>query len=265
MNAETHTVTSADGTTIAYQAYGEGPSIVIVGGATNRKEDWIELAEALAQDGFTGVTYDRRGRGDSGDTRPFAVEREVEDLAGVVEAVGAPAGLHTISGGGAVAYRAIAAGAPIASMSAFETPYRVEGAPTPPADYTDHLQELYDADRRSDMLAYFMTAGVGQPEDAVEQMKQMPFWDDLAQLGPTVLYDGLQLGGGQTPLPTELLQSIDVPVLCIASTGSPDWLRDAASAAADVVPDGTFTVLEGEFHSAPTAVVAPVLAGHHRH
>lgn len=260
----TQTATSADGTTIAYQAYGEGPAVVIVGGATNRKEDWAELAEALARDGFTGVTYDRRGRGDSGDTRPYAVEREVEDLAAVIDAVGAPAGVHTISSGGAVAYRAIAAGAPISTMSAFETPYRVEGAPTPPADYTDHLQELYDADRRSDMLVYFMTAGVGQPPEQVEQMRQMPFWDDLAQLGPTVLYDGLQLGGGQTPLPTELLQRIDVPVLSIASTGSPDWLRDAAKAAADAVPDGTFTVLDGEFHSAPTAVVAPVVAAHHR-
>jgi pimeloyl-ACP methyl ester carboxylesterase len=260
----TQTTTSADGTTIAFQTYGEGPAIVIVGGATNRKEDWVELAQALAQDGFTGVTYDRRGRGDSADTRPFAVEREVEDLVAVIDAVGAPAGVHTISSGGAVAYRAIAAGAPIASMSAFETPYRVEGAPLPPADYTEHLQALYDADRRGDMLAYFMTAAVGQPEEAVEQMRQMPFWDDLARLGPTILYDGLQLGGSQAPLPTELLRGIDVPVLCIASTGSPDWLRDAASAAADAVPDGTFTVLEGEFHNAPVPVVAPVLAAHHQ-
>lgn len=263
----TRTTTSTDGTTIAYQAYGTGPAIVTVGGATNRKEDWAELAEALAADGFTGVTYDRRGRGDSGDTRPYAVEREVEDLAAVIGAAsqqGAPAGVHTISSGGAVAYRAIAAGAPIASMTAFETPYRVDGAPTPPADYIAHLQELYDADRRSDMLAYFMTAGVGQPPEAVDQMRQMPFWADLAQLGPTVLYDGLQLGGGATPLPTDLLRGIDVPVLCLASTGSPDWLRDAAAAAADVVPDGTFTTLEGDFHQAPTHVVAPVVAAHHR-
>ena len=86
MTDETRTTTSADGTTIAYQAYGAGPTIVIVGGATNRKEDWVELAQALADDGFTGVTYDRRGRGDSGDTRPFAVEREVEDLVAVIEA-----------------------------------------------------------------------------------------------------------------------------------------------------------------------------------
>lgn len=265
MTAETRTATSADGTAIAYQAFGDGPPIVVVGGATNRKEDWVELARALAQDGFTGVTYDRRGRGQSGDVRPYAVEREVEDLVAVIEAIGAPAGVHTISSGGAVAYRAVAAGAPITTISAFETPYRVAGAPTPPADYTEHLQELYDADRGSDMLAYFMTAGVGQPQEAVDQMRQLPFWDDLAKLGPTVLYDGLQLGGGQTPLPTELLASIEVPVLCLASTGSPDWLRDAASAAADAVQDGTFTLVEGEFHAAPVTVVAPVVAAHHPH
>ena len=264
MDPQTQTTTSADGTAIAYLAYGEGAPVVIVGGATNRKEDWIELAQALANDGFTGVTYDRRGRGDSGDTRPFAVEREIEDLAAVIDAVGAPAGVHTVSSGGAVAYRAIAAGVPIATMTAFETPYRVKGAPTPPAEYTDHLQELYDADRRGDMIEYFMTAAVGQPKEAVDQMRQMPFWDDFARLGPTILYDGLQMGGGRTPLPTALLQGIDVPVLCLASTGSPDWLRDAASAAVDTVSDGTFTVLEGEFHSAPTQAVAPVVAAHHR-
>ena len=238
---------------------------MIVGGATNRKEDWVELAQALADDGFTGVTYDRRGRGDSGDTRPFAVEREVEDLVAVIETAsdGAPAGVHSISSGGAVAYRATAAGAPIATLSAFETPYRVAGAPTAPADYTDHLQELYDADRRSDMLEYFMTAGVGQPQVAVDQMKQLPFWEG-SRARPDRALRRPPARRGPDPLPTELLRSIDVPVLSIASTGSPDWLRDAASAAADAIPDATFTVLDGDFHNAAVPVVAPVLAAHHR-
>jgi pimeloyl-ACP methyl ester carboxylesterase len=258
------TTTSADGTPISVETFGQGPPVVLVGGATNRREDAAPLAQLLAGDGFTGVTYDRRGRGESGDTRPFHVDREVDDLAAVIEAVGAPAGVHTNSSGGAVAYRAVAAGVPIATMSAFETPWRVEGAPLPPADYTSHLQELYDADRGSDMLAWFMTAGVGQPPEAVEQMKRQPFWDDLARLGPTILYDGLQLGGGQTPFPTEFLAGIRVPLLCVASTGSPDWLRDAARAAAGTVPDATYTELEGEFHAVPVELLAPVLAAHHR-
>lgn len=264
MSGETRTAASADGTTIAYQAYGEGPAVVIVGGATNRKEDWVELAQALAEAGLTGVTYDRRGRGDSGDTTPYAVEREIEDLATVIAANGGTAGVHAVSSGGALANRAVAAGLPIETLSTFETPYRVGDAPKPPEDYVEHLQELYDADRSADMLEYFMTAGVGQPQEAVDQMKQMPFWDAMVPIGRTVLYDGYCLGGSQAPLPSDLLGSITTPMLCLGSTGSPDWLRRAAEAAAEAAPDARYVVLDGDFHRAPTPVLAPVLAEHHR-
>jgi alpha-beta hydrolase superfamily lysophospholipase len=110
MNGETQTTTSADGTTTAYQASGDGPTIVFVGGATQRKEDWAELVAAMSGAGFTAVTYDRRGGGDSGDTTPYAVEREVADLAAVIAANGGSAGLHGHSSGGALANRAAGAG-----------------------------------------------------------------------------------------------------------------------------------------------------------
>src|SRR5262245_14451467 len=152
MSAETQTTSSADGTTIAFQSYGDGPSVVFVGGATQRKEDWTELAEALDGAGFRAVTYDRRGRGESGDTTPYAVEREIEDLAAVISANGSAAGVHGQSSGGALANRATAAGLPITSLSTFETPYRVGDGPKPPAEYVEHLQELYDADDPSAML-----------------------------------------------------------------------------------------------------------------
>ena len=267
MSGETQTTTSADGTTIAYQSYGDGPAVVFVSGATQRKEDWTELAQVMAQAGFRAVTYDRRGRGDSGDTTPYAVEREIEDLAAVIAAVtsaGGTAGLLGQSSGGALANRATAAGLPVTTLATFETPYRVGDAPKPPADYVEHLQELYDADDPAAMLEYFMVAGVGQPQEQVDQMKQMPFWQALVPLGRTVLYDGLCLGGSQAPLPTELLGSITVPMLCLGSTGSPDWLRGGAEASAQAAPDGRFVVLEGEFHSAPASVLAPVLAEHLR-
>jgi pimeloyl-ACP methyl ester carboxylesterase len=264
VSAETQRTTSADGTTIGYQAYGEGPAIVFVSGATQRKEDWTELAEAMAEAGFRAVTYDRRGRGDSSDTTPYAVEREIEDLAAVITANADSAGIHGQSSGGALANRAAAAGLPITSMSAFETPYRVGEGPKPPADYVEHLQELYDADDPSAMLEYFMTAGVGQPQEQVDQMKQLPFWDSLVPIGRTVLYDGRCLGGSQAPLPAELLASITIPVLTLGSTGSPDWLRAGAEASAEAVPDGRYVVLEGEFHGALARLLAPVLAEHHR-
>jgi Alpha/beta hydrolase family len=263
-SGETQTTSSADGTTIAYQAYGEGPSLVLVGGATQRKEDWAELCSALSDAGVTAVTYDRRGRGDSGDTAPYAVDREIEDIAAVIAATGGSAGLHGQSSGGALANRATAAGLPVTTLSAFETPYRTPGGPTPPADYVEHLQGLYDADEPEAMLEYFMVAGVGQPQDQVDQMKQLPFWPAMVTIGRTLLYDGLCLGSSQAPVPAELLGSIDVPVLCLASTGSPDWLRAGAEASAAATPGARFVVLEGEFHGAPATVLAPVLADHHR-
>jgi len=261
---ETRTTTSADGTTIAYRAQGTGPTLVLVSGATQRKEDWADLAHALAEAGVTAVAYDRRGRGESGDTTPYAVQREIDDLAAVVAATGGRAGLHGQSSGGALADRAVAAGLPVTSLSTFETPYRVGAGPRPPTDYVEHLQELYDADQPSAMLEYFMTAGVGQSQEQVDHMKQLPFWDTLVPIGRTVLYDGLCLGGSQAPLPVELLGSIPVPVLCLGSTGSPDWLRAGAEAAAHASPDGRYVLVQGGFHSAPPQVLAPVLAAHHR-
>jgi pimeloyl-ACP methyl ester carboxylesterase len=264
MSGDVGTTTSADGTTIAYQSYGDGPALVFVSGATQRKEDWTELAQAVADAGLRAVTYDRRGRGESSDTAPYAVDREIGDLAAVISANGGTAGIHGQSSGGALCNRAAAAGLPVTSLSAFETPYRVGDGPRPPVDYVEHLQKLYDADDPSSMLEYFMVAGVGQPQEQVDQMKQMPFWQSLVPLGRTVLYDGLCLGTSHAPLPTELLGSITVPVLCLGSTGSPDWLRAGAEASAKAVPDGRFVVLEGGFHSAPASALAPVLAAHHR-
>jgi alpha/beta hydrolase family protein len=262
--SETQTTQSADGTTIAFQSVGEGPAIVFVGGATQRKEDWAELLETVAGEGFSAVTYDRRGRGDSGDTTPYAVEREIEDIAAVIAANGGSAGLHGQSSGGALANRATAAGLPVTSLSTFETPYRVGDGPRPPDDYVDHLQELYDADDPEAMVEYFLVAGVGQPQAAVDQMRQTPFWASLVPMGRTVLYDALCLGSSQAPVPTDLLGSISVPMLCLGSTGSPDWLRAGAEASAQAAPDARFVLLEGDWHTAPAAVLAPVLAEHHR-
>ncbi len=262
--SETQTTRSADGTTIAFRSAGDGPSVVLVGGATQRKEDWADLLDALSGRGLRAVTYDRRGRGESSDTTPYAVEREIDDLAAVISANGGTAGLHGQSSGGALANRATAAGLPVTALSTFETPYRVLAEPLPPADYVEHLQALYDADEAEAMLEYFMVAGVGQPQEQVDQMRTMPFWSGMVPLGRTVLYDALCLGSSRAPVPTELLASITVPMLCLASTGSPDWLRAGAEASAGAAADGRYVVLEGEFHGAPAATLAPALAEHHR-
>jgi pimeloyl-ACP methyl ester carboxylesterase len=264
MTPQTRTTGSADGTTIAYRTYGEGPALVLIGGATQRKEDWAELASLLAESGLAAVAYDRRGRGESGDTLPYAVDREIEDLAAVIETLGGAAGIHGMSSGGALANLAAAALPGVTSLSTFEPPYRVGEGPESPADYVEHLQELYDQDDPAAMLEYFMVAGVGQPQEQVDQLKRSPLWQSLLPVGRTVLYDGYCLGDSRARLPTDLLRSITVPMLCLGSTGSPPWLRAGAEASASTASTGRFVLLEGGFHGAPAADVAPLLAEHHR-
>jgi pimeloyl-ACP methyl ester carboxylesterase len=256
------TTTSADGTEIAYLTWGDGPPLVVVSGATGTKAASAELGPALAEAGFTAVAYDRRGRVDSGDTRPYAVEREIEDLTAVLTAVGdGPVAVHAQSSGAALALLAAAAGAPIRTLSVFEPPYRVDGAPPVPADYVDRLQAMYDEDRRADMLEYFLTTGVGQPQEAVDAMKQQPMWEELVRLGQTTLYDARVLG--DSAVPTDVLDRVEIPVLALGSTASIPWLPAAAQAAAAAVPDGRFQAVDGVFHNAPPEVLAPVLAAFH--
>ena len=258
--------TSADGTTIAFERYGEGPAAVVVGGAFCDRGAFRELAQALGEQGFTGVTYDRRGRGESGDTSPYAVEREVEDLTAVVQAVGAErAFAHGISSGGALVLRAAVAGAPLAAVSVLEVPYRIEGAPPAPENYIETLDAFNAAGDNEGTLRFFHTRAVGLPEEMLEGMKGSPMWDAMLALAPTVVYDGWCLGGDDQSLPTDLLGSVTVPALSIDSTGtSIPFLREAAAQVAQAIPSGQHTTLEGEFHGVPAATLAPALAAFYR-
>ncbi len=254
---------SSDGTPIAYETYGQGPVAVVVGGAFCDRGSFRDLAVALSRQGLTGVTYDRRGRGDSGDTRPYAVEREVEDLSAVIEAVGGPgatAHAHGISSGGALVLHALAAGAPVRTASMLEPPYRVEGAPPAPEDYIGTLERLEAAGDREGIVRYFHTRAVGLPEEMLEGMKGSPMWEALLGMAYTVRYDGLCIGEG-SGLPMEMLAAISTPVLVVSSTGTAmPFLPAAARAVADALPHGTYRQLEGGFHEVPTDTMAPVVA-----
>ena len=267
--APVHTATSVDGTSIAYEAYGTGPAAVIVGGAFCDRGAFRELAQALGERGFTGVTYDRRGRGDSTDTQPYAAGREFEDLAAVLGAAGsesvaragAPAYVHGISSGGALVLGALAAGVPITRASVLETPYRIEGSPPAPDDYIGTLDRLGAAGDHEGILRFFHTKAVGLPEEMLDGMRGTPMWDAMLAMAPTVVYDGHVLGGDDQSLPTGMLASITVPVLSIDSTGTPiPFLRAAAAQVAAAIPQGRHVSLEGGFHEVPTATLAPALA-----
>jgi pimeloyl-ACP methyl ester carboxylesterase len=254
-------VFSADGTGIAYERVGSGPTVVLVGGAFCDHTATAELAEALSAD-FTAVSYDRRGRGESGDTLPYDVRREIEDLTAVITAFGDRAYVHGISSGAGLCLVAAASGAPIAALSALEPPYRVTpDAPPVPADYTETLVELSSTGRRGDAVAYFMTEAVGQPPEAVDEVRRTPMWPGLEAMAHTLAYDSMCMGGStHSGVPAELA-SIPVPVLTVHSTASPNWLVAGAEAVAKTVPNGESIGLAGGFHEVPAATLAPVLAG----
>lgn len=265
--------TSADGTAIAYEAFGAGPVVAVVGGAMCVRSTFRDLAQALGERGFTGVTYDRRGRGDSADTQPYAVQREVEDLTAVIEAAGdstrsgAPVGAtvpvyaHGISSGGALVVHAVAAGVPLTAASALEIPYREPGGAPQPHDYIARLRALVAADDRAGIMRLFHVEAVGMPEELLEQMKGSEAWDAMLAIAPTVLYDGLCLGGDDVTTPHGLLGRVDVPFLTISSAGTRmPALHDAPAITARALPRGEHVELAGGFHEVPAALMAVTLA-----
>ena len=259
--------TSADGTTIAYDVWGDGPAVVIVGGAFNDRNTWVELGQALADQGLRAVSYDRRGRGDSGDTAPYAVEREFEDLRAVVDAVspGTPVFAHGVSSGGGLLLRAVDAGVPVARVAVFEPPYRIEGAPPPPENYVGTLQSYVDRDDRAGLVEYFQTQVIGLPAQMVASFRGTPMWQGLEAIAPTLVYDAHAMGGEDQSLPAGTLGRIGVPVLGVTSEGTAvPWMRQTVEVVAGAVPDGRWIRLPGAFHQVEPAVLAPVLAAFYR-
>jgi pimeloyl-ACP methyl ester carboxylesterase len=254
---------SVDGTTIAYDVWGSGPLVVIVGGAFNDRKSWAELAQEFSVHGFRAVSYDRRGRGDSGDSKRYAVEPEIDDFAAVIAAAGAdgPVFAHGVSSGGALLLRALDAGIPVARASVLETPYRIEGAPPGPENYIATLTNLVDAGDRAGLLELFHTKVVGLPIEMLEPMRGTPMWDSMLAMAPTLVYDGLALGGDDQSVPESMLSRLKVPVLAVTSTGTQTpWLAETASKVADAVPGGRFLELPGGFHQVPPPVLVPALA-----
>ncbi|GAA3435804.1 alpha/beta fold hydrolase [Kutzneria kofuensis] len=248
------TVTSKDGTSIAYERIGQGPVLALVGGAFMTRHSFGAHAQALAAE-FEVVTYDRRGRGGSTITPPYAVEREIEDLAAVVDAVGASF-VHGMSSGAALAFLAAAAGLPVRRLSGMEPPYRVAGAPPVDPTYGPILESLTEAGRYDEVVAHFMINAVGQPPEAVDQLKASPMWPDLVALAPTLVHDNAVMGDA---LPPASLSRIPVPTLVISSTGSAPFLQSASAAAASLIPDAVHVQRDGAFHDLPPETLAAAL------
>lgn len=260
--AETQTTTSADGTRIAYERTGDGPALVVVGGAWNTRQSASELAEQLAGN-FTVYTYDRRGRGDSGDTPPYAVEREVEDLQAVIEAAGGSAALFGHSSGGALALETTARSVSVTKLALYEPPYIVDGSRPPLADdYIEHLEDLVAAGKRREVVSYFMTEAVGMPPEMVEPIVESPMVESMEPIAHTVAYDGrVMLRGSMDggPLPAEWRDSVTVPTLVMDGGNSPQWAHSACRALVALLPDVTYRTLDGQDHAAAPEAIVPVL------
>ncbi|EFL38950.1 alpha/beta fold hydrolase [Streptomyces griseoflavus] len=250
-------ISSRDGTSLAYESAGRGSPVVLVSGAMSTGATVAPLAAPLAER-FRVVVYDRRGRGGSGDTAPYAVEREIEDLAALIEAVGGEAALYGVSSGGALALRAAASGLPVRRVAVYETPYAMsEDDLGERARYTERLTAALAEGRRGDAVELFLRL-TGLAEDVIQGARQSPMWAGMESMAPSLAHDDAVMGDGSVP--RGLLASIPVPVLSIAGAVSPAWMREAARAIAESVPRGTYRALEGQTHMVEPDVLAPVLA-----
>ncbi|MGW0884047.1 alpha/beta fold hydrolase [Streptomyces sp. NPDC002671] len=250
--------TSRDGTALAYEAIGQGPTVILVSGAMSTGGTVAPLAHRLA-DRCTAVVYDRRGRGASGDTAPYAVAREVEDLAALLDAVGGDAALFGVSSGGALVLEAAASGLPVRQAAVYEVPFadHLAGGAEQEARYKEQLDKALAEGRRGDAVELFLRlAGLG--EEMVRSARQSPMWAGMEAVAPSLAYDDAVMGDGL--LPRERLALVSVPVLSVAGGASPEWMHRASQAIAEAVPQGTYRVLEGQTHMVEPEVLGPVLA-----
>jgi len=251
-------VSSADGTTIAYERSGAGEPVILVGGALCVRESTGPLAKALEGD-FTVVSYDRRGRGDSGDINPYAVAREVEDLGALITALGGVAAVYGHSSGAALVVEAAASGLPITKVVLHEPPYGPDDAES--QRQSDEAGEivlrLLAEGRRTAAVQTFLTMA-GMPEDAAAHLAAEP---GMADVAPTLAYDFAVMGnasrGGTVPL--ELIGNVTQPALAVCGSASPEFMIDAARVVSKALPGGQYVELDGHHHVVPPEVLAPVL------
>jgi pimeloyl-ACP methyl ester carboxylesterase len=252
------TVTSRDGTSIAFDRSGTGPALVIVDGAMCSRQFGPSeaTAEALSAH-FTVYRYDRRGRGDSTDTPPYEVAREVEDLEALVAEAGGSAFVYGISSGAGLALEAAASGIPITRLALFEPPYTAEGGDaSQQEEETLRMAKLLGDARRGEAVELFF-AWVGLPDEAIAEMRSSPVWPALEAIAPTIAYDDKVMGDGTVP--RERAARVNVPTIVIAGGLSSEDLRRAAQEVAAAIPQAAYRTLEGQSHTASPESLAPIL------
>jgi pimeloyl-ACP methyl ester carboxylesterase len=257
-----NTVRSADGTTIAFTKAGHGRPLILVDGALCSRSfgPMPKLAGQLTSH-FTVYTYDRRGRGESGDTPPYSPDREVEDIEALAALAGEPVYLHGTSSGAALALEAAKRIPAISKLAVYEPPFIVDDTRSPiPDGYLARLSELIAAGRRGDAIKMFMRF-VGAPAIFTAVMPLVPMWGKLKAVAPTLVYDITILQDHQrgAPLTSAEWAGIKPPVLVAAGGKSPDWMTNGTRALAGALPDARYRTLPGQTHMVKPQAIAPVL------
>ena len=257
-------VTSRDGTATAFDRVGEGPALILVGGASTQRKDTTPLAEFLAPRLHRTVySYDRRGRGDSGDTAPYAVEREVEDIAALIADAGGSAYVFGHSSGAVLALEAVRLlGSAIPRLALYEPPFIVDDSRPPlPSDYVAHLNELIVAGRRGDAVEYMMTQAVGMPVEAIAPMRSDPMFPGLEAVAHTLAYDGAVMGDSMSGSSASLMRwsAVTTSTLVMDGGESPAYMHNGAQAPVDVLPNAQLRTLPGQTHGVAPDVLAAEL------
>ncbi len=256
-------VTSKDSTQIGYDKIGSGPAIIIVDGAMVYRASQVSFKFAeLLKDNFTVYAYDRRGRGESGDTQPYAVEREIEDIEALIEDAGGEAYLVGFSSGAILALKAAHnLGNKVKGLVLYEPPLMTEQRDQDDASEVSNAVDEALARGDKDAAATFFMGRIARalqfPEGMFEGMKQSPMWSGMVALAPTMAYDNAVMGRNAA-LPTEA-SSIHIPTLVAAGGASPEIMHRGAKVLADAVPQSTYKILEGQTHEVKPEIIVPLI------
>lgn len=263
------TVTSKDGTTIAFDKIGSGPAVILVNGAMSYR--WTvdptlaQLADLLSKD-FTVYNYDRRGRGESTDNstiETFAKELEIEDIQALIEDAGGTAMLVGFSSGGALTLETAAVTPGVSKAVVYEVPFIVDGGREPLPDYLGHTSKLVTEDKFDELVEYFIVTVAGMPAEFVDGMKQNEdFWNAMKAIAPTIPHDAAFMSEFMKgkPLTAGYWAKVKTPVLVADGGASPSWMHNAAEALAAQLPNVSRTTLEGQTHAIDPKVIAPVIS-----
>jgi pimeloyl-ACP methyl ester carboxylesterase len=255
-------VTSQDGTRIAYETWGQGPALIAVAGTTCDRALMRSTAQAFGEY-FATINYDRRGRGESGDTAPYAIDREIEDIAALINEAGGSAHLYGHSSGAALVLHTVAAGVPVERFVLHDPPYSPDDESSQDAAraFALEIRDLLDQDKRAEAIEITFR-GTGMPDDMIAEMRQSPRWPGLIALAPTLAYDSAVMGdidrGGA--IPEDLAVRATRPGLVLVGGESPPFMMEVSRRLAALLPAGNHRVIEGQDHVASPEVLAPMVA-----